>query len=144
MNAYTTLTDIDENKIMKYRDLIKKHGPMKAADLIKQLGISYDEDFTVMHKTDPIFSSKMITPSSGIARLVMPQHIAKMNLKVTLLKKTGAIAINSVTFKVGSSTKFNESTHTTDDFIIPTEHKSWPGIVEEIDLTRINPILSTA
>ncbi len=51
------MADVDE--IKKYRELIRQHGSKKAAELIKNSGISYDEDFTEMHKIDPIFSGNI-------------------------------------------------------------------------------------
>jgi len=52
------LTDVDQQKIDEYKELIKKEGSRKALNIITKAGISYNENFTEMHRLDPIFSNK--------------------------------------------------------------------------------------
>lgn len=51
------MEDIEEN-IKKYRKLIIKHGPKKAAEIMAKTGGLYKGDFTEEHKTDPMFSDE--------------------------------------------------------------------------------------
>ena len=51
------MVDIEEN-IKKYRELIIKHGPKKAAEIMAKTGGLYKGDFTEEHKSDPMFSDE--------------------------------------------------------------------------------------
>lgn len=55
-----TLSEVDYNKIQEFKELIQKHGFKKASEILKASGISYYEDFTTSHRSDPIFSSPIV------------------------------------------------------------------------------------
>jgi len=47
----------DSEKIDEFKKLIRKHGPKKAAEIIRATGNVYDEDFTQTHKQKETFSN---------------------------------------------------------------------------------------
>lgn len=67
------MTDIDKEKIENYKKLIKEKGIKKATEEVKKAGVSYDEDFTESHRTDPIFSN--LTPENFIRPILMPVNV---------------------------------------------------------------------
>jgi len=52
------LNPVDEEKENEFSNLIKKHGPKKAAEIIRGTGAIYDDDFTKSHKKHPTFTNK--------------------------------------------------------------------------------------
>jgi len=69
------LKTTDEKKENEYSELIKKHGPKKASEIIRGTGAVYDGDFTKSHKDHPTFSNettaKLIEEIEGVSKEVV-------------------------------------------------------------------------
>lgn len=133
----------DEEKIQEYQNLIKKHGPKKAAEIMRKEGALYNEDFTTEHKKHPIFSNEnteqLAKPTEKImGRLGMRQ----INAIPISLRQFGTQSKDVLTILVGSDIEFIGTSHIAGEFLSPTDYLTSSTTVEEINLNSTEPIQS--
>lgn len=117
---------MEDKKIEDYKKLIREHGTKKALEMLRESGIIYEEDFTEMHKHDPIFSSpisSLINSSSFEGIMTTKINAISTSIGRIRMSRDSKIELNSYSthvefpiisldsFGTGSSESITENQH---------------------------------
>ncbi len=81
--------DNSDEKIEKYRKLVKEYGSKKASKIMREAGGLYDEDFTKEHKNDPIFSDDKTEELAEKTPVTIVKKAIKIETEVPILTSSG-------------------------------------------------------
>jgi len=82
------LDNFDE-KIEKYRKLVKDHGTRDASKIMRENGGLYDEDFSKEHKNDPTFSDESTEKLAEETPVLLIQKALRIETEINILTSAG-------------------------------------------------------